>query len=77
MADHHANEIQQKRRTLRGLYGGMMSLEQLKEELGYRSPKSARAWLAEVGLAGTRIGKSIKYDTDQVAKILVDARGMC
>ena len=71
------NAIREKARTLRDIYGGMMTMTDLTHELGYGSKKSARAWVASVELEGTRIGRSIKYDTDLVAKALVAGRGMC
>ena len=70
-------EVAEKRKILREQYGGMMSLENVKVELGYRSRESALAAAREMGLAPTRIGKMKKYDTDQVARRLVELRGMC
>jgi hypothetical protein len=74
--DKHTAEIREKRNIMRQQYGGMMSCVDLMKELGYSSPQSVKAWIQDVGLLGTKIGRSIKYDTDCVAKILVDARGM-
>lgn len=70
-------EVAEKRKILREQYGGMMSLENVKVELGYRSRESALSAAREMGLAPTRIGRMKKYDTDQVAKRLVELRGMC
>lgn len=70
-------EVAEKRKILREQYGGMMSLENVKVELGYRSRESALAATREMGLSPTRIGRMKKYDTDQVAKRLVELRGMC
>lgn len=70
-------EVAEKRKILREQYGGMMSLENVKVELGYRSRESALAAAREMGLSPTQIGRMKKYDTDQVAKRLVELRGMC
>ena len=70
-------EVAEKRKILREQYGGMMSLENVKVELGYRSRESALAAAREMGRSPTRLGRMKKYDTDQVAKRLVELRGMC
>ena len=67
-------ETKEKRGILRELYGGMMSLADLSRELGMR-PEQAREWAREQEI-GTMIGKRVKFETDQVAKILVLKRGM-
>lgn len=72
-----ASEIREKRTILRDRYGGMMTLEELREELGYRPRTSARQAAQELGILPTQIGRMKKYDTDQVAKRLVELRGMC
>lgn len=74
--DLHAREIREKRNILRQEYGGMMSPTDLMRELGYRSPQSMKRWTREVGLLGTKIGARVKYDTDSVARILVNMKGM-
>jgi hypothetical protein len=74
--DAHAAAIREKRTILRREYGGMMSVTDLTHELGYASRQSTSAWIKMTGILGTKIGRSVKYDTDCVAKILVDARGM-
>jgi hypothetical protein len=71
----HDKMVGEKRRILRKEYGGMMTIEDLAKELGYKSRKPAIAWTREVGLEGTRIGRQKRFDTDVVAKILVDAYG--
>lgn len=68
------NEIAEKRKILRGIYGGMMSAADLGKELGMK-PDAARLWAREQGI-GNMIGKRIKFETDQVAKIIVERRGM-
>lgn len=69
------NEIAEKRRTMRGIYGGMMSLTDLTRELGLKDPRTAKAWAAANGI-GNRIGNRVRYDTDSVAKTIVMGRGM-
>lgn len=70
------SEIKEKRQILREQYGGMMTIVDLTKELGYGSPKSARAWLATVDVEPVRVGRSLRYETDQVAKAIVNGRGM-
>lgn len=54
-----------------------MTLRDLAEEFGYRSEKSASRAARDMGIEPTMIGKSKKYDTDSVARRLVELRGMC
>lgn len=70
-------EITEKRGILRGIYGGMMSLNDVMKELGYTSPVSARQAVHEMGIVPTQVGRMKKYETDLVAKRLVELRGMC
>ena len=72
----HYNEIKEKRQILRDIYGGMMTIADLTKELGYSCRKSARAWLATVDVEAVKVGRSLRYETDQVAKAIVDGRGM-
>ena len=72
----HYNEIKEKRQILRDIYGGMMTIEDLTKELGDSCRKSARAWLATVDVEAVKVGRSLRYETDQVAKAIVDGRGM-
>lgn len=72
----HYNAIKEKRQILRDIYGGMMSIADLTKELGYNSPKSARSWLATVDVEAVKVGRGIRYETDQVAKAIVNGRGM-
>lgn len=69
-------QIAEKRKILRNLYGGLMTLEQVKQELGYKSRDAARNAIRELGVPGVRIGKSIRYDTDVLARRLVELRDM-
>lgn len=73
----HAAEVREKAKVLRDIYGGMMTVVDLTRELGYGSRGSARAWLAASDVPGVRVGRSIRYETDLVAKAIVDRRGMC
>lgn len=72
-----ANEIREKRNILRDRYGGMMTMVDLMTELGYKSEKSAMRAAAEMELPQTKVGRSKKFDTDTVARRLVELRGMC
>lgn len=72
----HYNAIKEKRQILRDIYGGMMSIADLTKELGYNSPKSVRSWLATVDVEAVKVGRGIRYETDQVAKAIVNGRGM-
>lgn len=75
MASAIHNEIAEKRRTLRGIYGGMMSLTELTHELGLKDKRVAKAWALQHGI-GNQIGRWVKFDTDMVAKHIVMGRGM-
>lgn len=76
MGTKYYREVYEKRKILRETYGGMMTLKQLGQELGYGSPKSTQAWVREHSLEGVKVGRSIRYETDLVAKIIVNCRGM-
>lgn len=69
-------EIKEKRTILRDLYGGMMSLRDLSQELGTKSKAATRNAVQDMGLPATQVGRMKKYDTDEVAKRLVERRGM-
>lgn len=68
--------VADKRKILRDIYGGMMTLRQLSKELSYGSDNSTRKWVREHALEGVKMGKSVRYETDQVAKAIVEGRGM-
>jgi len=75
--DHaHSRAIAEKRRILRNEYGGMLTLAQLTRELGYSCPTAAKAWIRDHALEGVRMGTTVRYEADVVAKVIVDARGM-
>lgn len=75
MASAIHNEIAEKRRTMRAIYGGMMNLADLTRELGLKDKRVAKAWALQNGI-GNQVGRFIKYDTDTVAKTIVLGRGM-
>lgn len=70
-----SNDIREKRNILRDLYGGMMTIADLAQELNMK-PEDAKAWAMENGL-GVLIGKRVKVESDMVAKVIVQRRGMC
>lgn len=57
MAGTIYTSIAEKRRILRDIYGGMMTLTDVARELG-RTRDVARAWVRGLGL-GTQIGKRV------------------
>ena len=67
--------IQEKRNIMRKVYGGMMSLTDLSRELRMK-PSAARDWAKDKGI-GNQIGSRVKYETDEVARRIVEGRGMC
>ena len=69
------NDIAEKRKIMRDIYGGMMTLTDVAKELG-RTRGVARTWVKSLGL-GSQIGKRIYYETDEIAKAIVLARSMC
>ena len=68
------SEIRAKRNILREIYGGMMTSEDLHRELGMK-PNDARQLMLENGI-GHMIGNRIKFETDMVAKFIVERRGL-
>lgn len=66
--------IREKRNILRGVYGGMMSLSDLSREMGMNR-EAARSWAAANGI-GNLTSRRVKYETDEVAKLIVLGRGM-
>lgn len=66
-------EINTKRKIMREVYGGMMTAEDLHKELGMK-PNDARELMMGLGL-GIRIGNRVKFETDMVAKYIVEQRG--
>ena len=70
-------DIRAKQEIMRDRYGGMMTIENIMTELGYKSRKSAVNAVKELAIPATRVGRMKKYDTDIVATRLVELRGMC
>lgn len=68
-------DVAEKRKLLREIYGGMMTLTDVAKELSV-GREVARAWVRELGL-GSQIGRRVRYETDEIAKAIVLGRGMC
>lgn len=75
MSPAHSREIEKKIKLLRADYGGMMTIKQLCRELNV-CRNSVYAWVREHNVPGNKVGRIIKYETDQVARVIVDGRGM-
>lgn len=69
-------EIAEKRKILREEYGGMMTLTDLTKEFGYGSKTATIEAIRELDIPATKIGRMKRYETDLVAKRLVELRGM-
>ena len=69
-------ERREKREILRSIYGGMMTIADLTRELGYTNQRSTKRWVDSVEAPATMIGTRKRFDTDVIARILVDRRGM-
>lgn len=70
-----ARQIAEKRKTLRDIYGGMMSLTDLSRELGFKRPDGALKWIRMVGLESVMVSDTRKgYETDRVAAEIVKRR---
>lgn len=67
-------QLRVKQETLRRLYGGMMTLSEVSRELGYRSRTAARDWLESHMVPEVLIGVVPRYESDVVAKVIVDSR---
>lgn len=67
--------IREKRNIMRAIYGGMMTQASLAKELGMK-PEDAKEWARERGIGGV-YGARIKFETDMVAKAIVQCRGFC
>lgn len=66
-------EIRKKADAMFKRYGGMMTTTDLSKELGV-SRDVAKEW-ARTERIGNRVGKRIKYETDEVARRIVETRG--
>ena len=58
MSPAYYRAVADKRKILRDIYGGMMTLRQLSKELSYGSDNSTRKWVREHALEGVKMGKS-------------------
>lgn len=76
MASTLSREIAEKRALLRAEYGGLMTTSDLTKELGYSSRASTIRAAQELDLPSTLIAGRRRYDTDVVARRLVERRGM-
>lgn len=67
-------KVRQKSEAMFKRYGGMMTTTDLSRELGINRD-AAKEWARSEGI-GNKIGKRIKYETDEVARRIVESRGM-
>lgn len=70
-------EIYKKRDDMYARFGGMMTLAQVKEELGVSDDRTARTILQDLGVEPTKLGRIKKYETYLLARALVNRRGAC
>lgn len=70
------DEIREKRKILRSLYGGSMTNRQLMDELGIKSKDTLRRAVQEMRIPVTVVSGRNRYDTDEVARRLVQLRNM-
>lgn len=73
-----SREIAEKRRLLYQRHGGIMSPTDLAREVGYCArPVMGAKWAAEHDIPAVRMGPHKRgYETDLVAKAIVQGRGM-
>ena len=71
-------EIAEKRRLLYERHGGIMSPVDVAREMGYYpKPSSGDRWAQEHDVPAVRLGARKRgYETDLVAKAIVQSRGM-
>lgn len=67
-------KVKEKQKILREEYGGMMSMKDLCRELGM-TRITARKWAQENGI-GNIVGNRLRFETDEVARLIVNGRGM-
>lgn len=70
-------EIYKKRDEMFDRYGGMMTLAQVKKELGVTDDRTAKEYLRDLGVEPIKTGRSKKYETCLLARAIVNRRGMC
>lgn len=70
--------IAEKRRLMYERYGGIMSPTEVAKELGYHpKPSAGDRWAEEHEIPAVRLGPRKRgYETDLVAKAIVQGRGM-
>lgn len=70
-------EVKRKTELLRADYGGMMTVKDIMRELGIGSHHTVNNWLRENDVEGVKVDrKSVKYETDLIARRIVEQRGM-
>ncbi len=62
----------EKRAELRSIYGGAMKISDVSTELGVKQHACTIDFLS--GLPFIRVGKSVRYDTNDVARRLFERR---
>ena len=68
-------QIAEKRKILRGLYGGVMTPTDLDRELGFKSKGGGARWAQMVGVESVQVSpKRRGYETDRVAEEIVRGR---
>ena len=55
----------------------LISISQAKQELGLKDTRTAEKALEAMGVEPVAVGRSRRYEIDQLAKAIVAARGMC
>ena len=70
-------DIAEKRRQLYDRHGGIMSPVDLSKELGYKKYENAERWAREHNVPAIQLGPRKRgYESDLVAKAIVQSRGM-
>lgn len=72
-----STEIAEKRRLMYERHGGLMTPTDLCRELGYVRPERGDQWAEEHDIPAIRLApRKRRYETDLVAKALVQSRYM-
>lgn len=69
-------EVEKKTKLLREDCGGMMSIKDLMRELGFGSHHTVKKWVMDNGVESVRVGRSVKFECEQITKVIVAQRGM-
>lgn len=74
-----AREIGEKRRLLYQRHGGIMSPTDVAREAGYYpKPRNGDRWAEAHGVPAIQMGPRKRgYETDLLARAIVQSRGMC